>query len=349
MGTLDGSCTLDTSAPVTVLGGVTLKGDYNASTNSPDLDSSPISCIKKGDQYVISSGGTFFTEAIQAGDSIISRQDCPTSLTHWIRVENNLTADPFARANHTGNQIASTISDFDTEVANNSAVTLNTAKTGITSGQASAITANTSKITYPSADSTKLSGIACSANNYTHTTNANLTGDITSTGNATSIASGVIVNTDVNSSAAITYSKLSLTGNVVATTDLSATGTKNSTTFLRGDDTWAVVDASPLTTKGDVYTYDTGNQRLAVGTNGQVLKADSTQATGLIWGSGGGGATIDHTFTNTTTTGYTGTASSFGSVGVGDRDIYIKKIDANNEGVFTKIWKNGAAVEVQIA
>jgi len=36
-------------------------------------------------------------------------------------------------------------------------------------------------------------------------------------------------------------------------------------------------------------------------------------------------------------------------VGVGDRDIYIKKIDANNEGVFTKIWKNGAAVEVQIA
>jgi len=24
-------------------------------------------------------------------------------------------------------------------------------------------------------------------------------------------------------------------------------------------------------------------------------------------------------------------------------------IDANNEGVFTKIWKNGGAVEVQIA
>jgi hypothetical protein len=331
MGSLDASCTLDTSSAVTVLGGVTLKGDYNASTNSPDLDSSPISCIKKGDQYVISAGGTFFTEAIQAGDSIISKQDCPTLLTHWIRVENNLTADPFARTNHTGTQAASTISDFDTEVSNNSSVS-----------------ANTSKITYPSADSTKLSGIATNANNYSHTTNANLTGDVTSTGNATSIASGVIVNTDVNSSAAITYSKLSLTGNVVATTDLSATGTKDATTFLRGDDTWAVVDASPLTTKGDVYTYDTGNQRLAVGTNGQVLKADSTQATGLIWGSGGGGATIDHTFTNTTTTGYTGTASSFGSVGVGDRDIYIKKIDANNEGVFTKIWKNGAAVEVQL-
>jgi len=39
-------------------------------------------------------------------------------------------------------------------------------------------------------------------------TNANLTGDITSVGNATSIASGVIINADVNASAAIAYSKL---------------------------------------------------------------------------------------------------------------------------------------------
>lgn len=36
-----------------------------------------------------------------------------------------------ARANHTGTQAASTISDFDTEVANNSAVTANTAKVGL--------------------------------------------------------------------------------------------------------------------------------------------------------------------------------------------------------------------------
>jgi len=36
------------------------------------------------------------------------------------------------RANHTGTQTASTINDFDTEVANNTAVTANTAKTGVT-------------------------------------------------------------------------------------------------------------------------------------------------------------------------------------------------------------------------
>lgn len=40
---------------------------------------------------------------------------------------------------------------------------------------------------------------------------------------------------------------------------------------------------SPLTTKGDLYTYGTADARLAVGTNGTVLVADSAEATGLKW------------------------------------------------------------------
>lgn len=41
--------------------------------------------------------------------------------------------------------------------------------------------------------------------------------------------------------------------------------------------------SSPLTTKGDIYTFSTVNDRLPVGNNGQILSADSTQATGLKW------------------------------------------------------------------
>jgi hypothetical protein len=79
------------------------------------------------------------------------------------------------------------------------------------------------------------------------------------------------------------------------------------------------------------------------------LTSNGAGAAPTFQAAAGGGATIVHAFSNTTTAGYLGTASSFGTVGAGDRDIYIKKIDSNNEGIFTKIWKNGSAVEVQIA
>jgi hypothetical protein len=52
--------------------------------------------------------------------------------------------------------------------------------------------------------------------------------------------------------------------------------------------------SSPLTTKGDLYTYSTADARLGVGANGTVLTADSSEVTGLKWAaaaSGGGGMT----------------------------------------------------------
>jgi hypothetical protein len=52
------------------------------------------------------------------------------------------------------------------------------------------------------------------------------------------IADDAVTNAKVNASAAIDYSKLNLTGNI-ALADLSATGTKDATTFLRGDNTFA--------------------------------------------------------------------------------------------------------------
>lgn len=41
--------------------------------------------------------------------------------------------------------------------------------------------------------------------------------------------------------------------------------------------------ASPLTTKGDLYTFSTVDIRLPIGADGNALMADSTEATGLKW------------------------------------------------------------------
>ena len=40
---------------------------------------------------------------------------------------------------------------------------------------------------------------------------------------------------------------------------------------------------SPLTTKGDMYTFGTANARLPVGTNGQVLSSNSGATNGVDW------------------------------------------------------------------
>mgnify|MGYP003627868406 FL=1 len=71
---------------------------------------------------------------------------------------------------------------------------------------------------------------------------------------------------------------------------------------------------SVLTTKADLATYSSERIRLGVGSNDQVLTADSSEATGLKWAAAGGVTVTSQTFSQTsaeTTTSTTYVATNF--------------------------------------
>jgi hypothetical protein len=92
----DNDTTLPTSAAVkayvdaSTVGGLIYQGGYNAATNTPDLDFTPILGIKKGWTFTVTADGLFFTEQVRVGDVIIAEVDAPTTLADWTTVQNNI-------------------------------------------------------------------------------------------------------------------------------------------------------------------------------------------------------------------------------------------------------------------
>ena len=71
-----------------VTGGLIYQGGYNASTNTPDLTTSPNS-IKKGWTYTVTADGTFFGIQLRSGDVLIAEIDNPLAGVDWTIVEKN--------------------------------------------------------------------------------------------------------------------------------------------------------------------------------------------------------------------------------------------------------------------
>ena len=95
--------------------------------------------------------------------------------------------------------------------------------------------------------------------------------------------------------------------------------------------------ASPLTTKGDIFTYDTGDQRLPVGTDGQILSANSATSTGLEWiaNTGGGGGS------GGTTTGARVSITGNQSISTGTAtEINFDTEDFDTEGYHDNVTNN---------
>ena len=186
-----------------VTGQLVYQGGYNAATNTPDLTTSPNS-ILKGWTYTVTTAGTFFTETVEVGDLLIAESDNPTSLSNWTTVQNNIGV---------ATDTIQGIANFP--IAGGLSVT------------AGAVSLPDSGVT---AGSYTLSDITVDAK-----------GRITSASSGT-VDIGV---SDLSSASGtfITIANLSsATGSIdLGTVDLSATGTPSTTTFLRGDNTWATV------------------------------------------------------------------------------------------------------------
>lgn len=89
---------------------------------------------------------------------------------------------------------------------------------------------------------------------------------------------------------------------------------------------------SPITTKGDLISKDsTNNIRVAVGTDGQFLSADSSQTSGLKWSVGTGGA-YTPTVQTFCTSGCTGGASGTYTLPANVISIHVRMVGGGGGG-----------------
>ena len=114
-------------------------------------------------------------------------------------------------------------------------------------------------------------------------------------------------------------------------------------TVAAGVPSWATpTDQTPLTTKGDVFTFSTVDARLGVGANGTVLTADSAETTGLKWAApaSGGGMTL------ISTTALTGSSVTLTSIPGTYRSLYfyIHGVTITSAANYNLIWEpNGTS------
>ena len=131
-----------------------------------------------------------------------------------------LATDPLDRTNHTGSQPISSVSGLQAELdgkVDDSQVQTNVPSGAVFTDTTYSVGDNgLTEKNFTSTLKTKLDGVATNANNYSHPSH---TGDVTGSSSLT-IASGAV---DLS--------------------HMSASGTKNSTTYLRGDNTWASISA----------------------------------------------------------------------------------------------------------
>ena len=177
--------------PSLLLGTVTYKGSWSAATNTPTLPNPP-SSITNGNYYVVSAAGTQFSLSFNIGDWIISNGSA------WEKVDNtDAVSSVFGR---TGAVVGVSTDYSAVGITNTALGASNPSTVAATTITATSTIAATGAVTGSNLSGTNtgdqtisltggVTGSGTGSFAATVVTNANLTGVITSVGNATSIAS----------------------------------------------------------------------------------------------------------------------------------------------------------------
>ena len=292
-------------------GAVNFQGGYDAATNTPDLDTNPSSAIKKGWMYTVTADGTFFTEQVRTGDSLIAQIDAPTTLANWTTVQNNID---LADASTVGiGNVAGTTNDINvsysagTATVSQAPITISQTTSNISPGFGSGFTAidsvganstghvtslNLKTINLPTPTFTSVgiteTGNALTITNSPITTSGNI--NIAGAGTASQVilgdlnlgtyTTGTVESVGTSNSTFISGSGGPITSSGSLTYSLSATGTPSASTYLRGDNTWAslpadnnnyVTSASFDTSTGVLTLSRQGLTAVTVGLDGRYL------------------------------------------------------------------------------
>ena len=136
----------------------------------------------------------------------------------------------------------------------------------------------------------------------------------------------------------IDTSMMDLEGGTTGQVLSKASNTDMDFTWVTSDDANAIQNAI-VDAKGDLITATAADTpaRLAVGTNGHVLTADSTQATGIKWAAAAGGGKVLQVVAATTSTSVTNSTITYADSGL---SVTITPSSASSK-VLVMVTQNG--------
>ena len=254
----------------------------NVQTAIQELDTEKIPKALTSANILVGNSSNVATSTTVTGDVTISNAGVTAIAAGVI-----LNADINASAAIVDTKLATIATAGKVSNSATTATNANTASTIVARDASGNFTAGTITANLTGTASLATSAAACTGNAATVTTNANLTGDVTSVGNATAIAAGVIINADINASAAIVDTKLAqittagkvsgsaiTTGNISTSGNITTTGTLSAQGLTFGKGAGAI-STNTAVGRSALATNTIGASNVAVGDNALNLSTSS--------------------------------------------------------------------------